>query len=295
MMMGPFFAFKQTWPWILIAMFCFITAAGNFTTYAPWTLIHKLPVFKSMHCPSRLLIPCIFAVSIAAGFALDALRTKLAGPHLQRRDVVLGLLVAAALLDSVFVSHHSIMGTFPKPPPPVGQPRTRHLVTVNGDYTNMTMSMFDNQCNADGYEPIGPDVWVQTVNSPDYHGETYFHPDAANTPMGKVELVAWTPNSVTVRASCPTAGSIILNRNWYKGWRANAPYTVTPLDGLISSRVEPGEHVIHFVFVPSDFWVGSCVSLTTFALAGLSLFHYIKSQSEVDQRKFSASRGIESH
>lgn len=290
---GPLLAFRQTWPWLLIASVCFLTGAGNFSPYAPWTLIHTLPVFKSMHCPSRLLIPCIFTVSIAAGFALDALRAKLAGSHPQWPDVVLGLLVAAALIDSVLVSRYAIKDAFPKEPP-IAQPWPPSIVTIKGEVLGMTIPMFANKCSAAGYEPIWPKVWVQISDSSDYHGETYFRPDAPNAPIGKVELVTWTPNTVTVRATCPTAGSIVLNRNWNKGWRADAPYSVSTLDGLISSHVEPGEHVIRFVFVPSDFWLGSRVSLVTIALAGTLLFRQIRSRRESSRAEHSESQVVES-
>ncbi len=290
---GPLLAFRQSWPWLLVASVCFVTGAGNFSPYSPWTLIHNLPVFKSMHCPSRLLIPCIFTASIAAGFALDALRAKLAGSHPQRLDVLLGLLVAAALIDSVIVFRYSIKDAFPKEPP-ITQPRPPSIVTIKGEEMDMTIPMLANKCTAAGYEPSEPKVWVQTSDSLDYHGETYFRPDAPNAPIGKAELVTWTPNTVTVRATCPAAGSIVLNRNWYKGWRADAPYSATSLDGLISAHVEPGEHVIRFVFVPSEFWLGSSLSLVTIALAGTLLFRQTRSRREFCRAERSESQADES-
>jgi hypothetical protein len=260
-------AFDRSWPWLLIAAVCLVVSAGAFAPVAPWSLLHKLPVFDNMHCPSRWLIPSVFALTVAAGFCLDAVRDKLAGSRPGRVDLVLGLLVAAALVDSVLVFRHSIAGAFPNEPPPA-RPIRPDVVTIVGERLNMTEPMLANECTGAGYEPITPKTRVEPCASPDYHGEAYFRPDAAEAPVGKVETVEWTPNAVTVRAACDAAGSVVLNRNWNKGWRADPPYATTPLDGLISARVGPGEHEIRFVFVPTDFRTGCYVSLATATLAG---------------------------
>jgi hypothetical protein len=263
-------AFRQSWPWLLIASTCLVVSAGDYSAFAPWTLLHKLPVFNAMHCPSRFLIPCVFAVSMAAGLALDGLRDAFTGPRRPIACLVTSLLVGAALVDSVLVFRSSIQDAFPKQPPVV-LPAQLNIVTILGDQWNMTLPMLANQCTAAGYEPICSRAWVEPREFPNYHGETFFLPDAPGALLGKAEMASWSPNTVTVHVTCAAAGSVVLNRNWNKGWRADAPYRATPLNGLIAASVPPGEHWIRFVFIPSDFWLGSYVSLATVTLSGILL------------------------
>jgi len=263
-------AWRTSWPWLVTAALCFVAAGGNFGWFAPWTLIHRLPVFGSMHCPSRFLMPCIFAATVAAGYALDAIRQKLGGSRTGRRtrfvDSVLGLLVAAALVDSVAVARSSIRGVFPLPPPVI-EPRQPVIVTSEAAGKNMTQAMLANYCSAHGYEPIHPKVWVTACEAPAYKGEAYLDSATPGAKGGLVEIVDWSPNTVVVRASSPTAGRVVLNRNWGRGWRTDPPYLTEVFQGLIASPIEPGEHVIRFVYWPSVFLIGTGISVATLALA----------------------------
>ncbi len=270
---APLVGFRRSWPWLLIAGGCFLLCAGNIHDYAPWCLIHRLPIFRSMHCPSRFMMPCVFAASVAAGFALDALRLRFASIHPKRYEIVFGLVIVASLLDSVMVFRHAIQDAFPDPPPPRQTP-SPEIVTIKGEFANMTIPMLANQCTAQGYEPLKPDVWVKTLGAPDYRGEVSFRPDLPATPPASCSLVGWTPNTVSVQVTCPSAGTLVLNRNWNAGWRADPPYQVLRFEGLIAAHLEPGEHRIRFVFVPRDFWLGFWISLASIVVCGASLVRW---------------------
>ena len=61
---------------MVVAAFCFLTAMGNFAPFAPWTLMHSLPLMSNMRTPSRFLIPFCFVASLLAGMVLDAIRRR---------------------------------------------------------------------------------------------------------------------------------------------------------------------------------------------------------------------------
>jgi hypothetical protein len=267
---SPLLAFRRSWPWLMVGGLCFLLCAGNIHPLAPWTLIHHLPIFKSMHCPSRFMIPCVFAVSIAAALALDSLRARFATSRPVRDEILFGLVVVLALVDSVTVFRQVVKDAFPQDPPAL-QAASPDLITIHGDSKAMTVAVLANRCTAEGYEAILPTVHVKNMDAEDYHGEAYFQPDRTDVPISNVKIVHWSPNTVTVLANASTAGSIVLNRNAYNGWKADPPYQATRLQGLIASHVEPGEHIVRFRFVPKDFWIGTAISLTTLGLASTLL------------------------
>lgn len=266
--LAPFLEWQKTWPWLTTSAFCFFCAAGNFGSFAPWRLMHYLPVLSSMQCHSRLLMPCIFTATVAAGYTLDALfkRAGEKGSWRGKLEIFLGILVAAALIDSVVVSRRSIRGTFPSPPPAL-EPRRPEIITIKGYKFKMAAPMLSNYCTADGYEPTKPKTHVTVREDPQYKGEYYFEPAVSARGGGTVELVRWTPNTMVVRALCPANGHIVLNRNWNVGWRAAPPYHTESFSGLISAPVEAGEHLIRFEYRPLSFSNGTMISLASFALA----------------------------
>jgi len=267
-----FLAWRACFPWLVVAAVCFATAAGNFAWFAPWTLLHRLPVFASMHASGRLFTPCVFAASVAAALALDGLRRRLGGwvggerPRSWWLEGVVVLLVSAALADSVLTARFSIRDVFRSPAPEM-RPRQPAIVTILGRSAPMTPAMMANYCPTNGYEPIEPNVWVKPREDPRYRGEVYFEPAESAAPSGRVELVGWSPNTVTVRTSCTAAGHVVLNRNWSIGWLTDPPYQAESFHGLIAARVKPGDHVIRFLYRPGAFLWGASVSLASLFLA----------------------------
>jgi hypothetical protein len=262
---------RTAWPWIVIVAFCFLTAAGNFSRFAPWALMHDLPVLNNMRGPSRFLILFVFAVCVLAGMVIDEIRRRLASRRDGLRhwaDFAAGLLVIAALIDSMIVGRASFQGIFPLVPPKIG-PRQPAIATITGQKTHTTEAMLANYCVLDTEEVIPFPISVLPRDHPGYLGELYFVPDNAGREAiaDRVELESWTPNAVRVRVTVDTSGFVVLNRNWEEGWTAIPPYRATQFRGLIAARAEPGSHSIAFSYRPRVFLVGMIVSLVTFILA----------------------------
>ncbi|KAJ3055807.1 hypothetical protein HK102_011287, partial [Quaeritorhiza haematococci] len=195
---------RTAWPWIVVAAFCFLTAVGNFAPFAPWALLHKLPVFSNMRVPSRFLMPCAFAACLLAGMVLDAIRHRLdarVGGHRRWVVVAFGVLVAVALVDSMIVGRRSLRDSFPLAPPPILE-RQPAIVTIPGQMSHTTEAMLANYCVLKADEVIPFPIRVVARDEPGYRGEFYFVPDdigrAAAT--DRVVMEAWSPNSARVRA-----------------------------------------------------------------------------------------------
>lgn len=54
-----------------------LLAMGNLGEYAPWALLHELPVFGSLRVPSRFVVLFILYLGVAAALALDAIADRL--------------------------------------------------------------------------------------------------------------------------------------------------------------------------------------------------------------------------
>ena len=262
---------RTAWPWIVVAGFCFLMAVGNFSRFAPWALMHNLPVLSNMRVPSRFLIPFVFAACLLAGMVLDAIRQRLAsrrdGPN-RWVDVAAKFLVTAALIDSMTVGRASLQGMFPLSPPRIASPLPA-ITTIVGQQMHTTQAMLANYCVLVTAEVIPFPISVLPRDDPGYLGELYFVPDETEraTTAGRVELESWSPNSVRVRVTAHAPGFVVLNRNWEEGWTALPPYRAAPFQGLIAARAEPGIHSMTFLYRPRVVLLGTIVSLVTLVLA----------------------------
>ena len=271
LLVGSPLVLRTAWPWMLVAAFCFLTAVGNFSRLALWALMHNLPVLSNMRVPSRFLIPFVFAACLLAGMVLDAMRQHLVSRRDGRRrwvDLAAGLLVTAALIDSMIVGRGSLQGMFPVSAPQIAS-RLPAIATITGRQMRMTEDMLANYCVLYTEEVIPFPISVLPRDDPGYLGELYFVPDETEraTTAGRVELESWSPNSVRVRVTAHAPGFVVLNRNWEKGWTALPPYRAAPFQGLIAARAEPGSHSIAFLYRPRVVLHGTIVSLVTFVLA----------------------------
>ncbi len=89
----------------LTATFVLLTM-GAFSTFAPWTLLHKLPLYRSLHVSTRFGALMTFYLALLAASAVDAIRA--AGARLPTRDrfavrsgVLAAVLLAVGLLAYV--------------------------------------------------------------------------------------------------------------------------------------------------------------------------------------------------
>jgi len=273
---SPFLC-RDRWPWIASAAFCFLVGLGRiglrrFSWVAPFKLLHFLPLFRSMHCPSRFFIPALFAGCIVAGFALENIRKRAGqrGPHAGRSSMTvrwfIPCVVLVSLVDSVLVGRRALQGTFDVTPP-LAKPRTQSLVTVAGHNQPVAPLMLANRAVRVGYEPLHIRARVHSVEQPGYRGEHFFvSSQAGSAGRGcQTRLISWSPDTVSVQVECTTEGYVVLNRNWDKGWRAGLPYEALSHDGLVAVRVPPGAHMIRFSFQSSALQAGVVVSLITLA------------------------------
>ena len=291
-------AFRGNWPLIATGAACFLTALGNFGWFSPWALLHHLPVFNNMRCPSRFLIPAAFVASLLAAAILDELRRRIAsspGTDESRRRfefVAVGL-VALGLVDSFLVGRASLRDCFPLPPLKAGTPLPS-IITIRGERRKSAEAMYANYCSLQNGEVIPYPIHVHAIDGKNYRGEFYFVPAREGSPpdgersSATIDIESWSPNRVAVAVQAQEPGTVVVNRNWAPGWTAAPPFEAASHEGLISAAVRPGEHRIEFQFSPKTFRIGLAVSLVTL-VAGIALFFLHGWRRAVDRSASQAS------
>ncbi|MBZ0192568.1 MAG: YfhO family protein [Candidatus Kuenenia stuttgartiensis] len=84
------------------------------------------------------------------------------------------------------------------------------------------------------------------------------------------EILEYTPNSVTIKASLAEDGYLVLGDTYYPGWNAYVDgrrSRIYKTDYVIRSVfLEKGEHIVRFLYEPKSFVIGMIISLSAFIL-----------------------------
>ena len=84
------------------------------------------------------------------------------------------------------------------------------------------------------------------------------------------EILEYTPNSVTIKASLAEEGYLVLGDTYYPGWNAyvdGRKSRIYKTNYVIRSVfLEKGEHLVRFLYEPKSFVIGMIISLSAFML-----------------------------
>jgi len=215
-------------PSAVVALLFLVLSFGEFSAYAPFTLLRRVPFFSSFRIPSRLTIGVLLFGVVAAAVAIRARMERIGWTPMARAILVLVCVIGVAQLTVVNRAH--FRNKFSGPPL---EERFRVLkgtgvltrdVFVNPYTPNAPMlhALMNDQAVMWCYEVIRlkagaddqrPFVWVDGP--------------------AKVSAVAFTPNRVDFSAiggDGPTR--VFLNQNFDYGWRSSAgPVQLDPQAG----------------------------------------------------------------
>ncbi len=244
-----------------------LLAAGSFAPWAPWALLHKLPVFRSQHVPSRFLALVVLTVAILAARGTGALLEWSPSSRLRTSlALLLVLFVGADILSArvgILGPLRCAMASWPTSAP-TGQP----LVTLQqspaiascGAYSGLAPAVSAGVAIIDAYEPLCPRHAGLVGRMPGLHGmdEPGYRGEAWLEGQGVVEIVARTQNTLTLRVSPEASGVVVLNQNWDPGWRSDGgslfqdakrrlALTLTPEQRTYALRYRPPYFILSWV------------------------------------------------
>lgn len=248
-----------------IIIFLFI-ALGSATPINLWDLLHKLPLLSTLHGSFRALFIVTFCVAILAAFALSKVERIKKIWGISGKTFVM-IVVILVLFDYYLVVTPIYNQAFPEDPM-IDAEETSFVQVYSTDSTKYQFrNMLQNWGTANCYERVSLQMGVTPMFRDDkvvlydnYIGEAYL----LNKQEAQ-EIMYFSPNKIIVDVKTNNPDSLVLNQNYYNGWKANGK-DVLNKEHLIATDVsESGE--VTFRFMPTDFIVGLIISIISIIAA----------------------------
>ncbi|WP_437679744.1 hypothetical protein [Sorangium sp. So ce131] len=259
---------------------------GAFHPAAPWTLLHKLPVFQSQHVPSRWLYPAVLVLGVVAAAGIGRALERLGRYQPLGELCALGL-VAWMAADIGRAARPPLERAFWMQLSPKLTPRTSefhqeakvppHLRYVRPDWAPPSLpGMIANTGILECWSVVPMSIFAKDESGkvpgqgargrgdPDYRGEVY-----TLSGEGEAKIVSWSPNVVVVDVEGGKAGDLlVLNQNYDPGWQANGRGAESHAEAP-AIRLDGGAQTVTFRYRPAYLPLGVAIfAATAAALAG---------------------------
>ena len=261
-----------------------VLALGSFHPFAPWTLLHELPVYRSQHVPSRWLYPA----AMFFGVLVAAVGERWLGKLQRTRPLLEAVLLIAVLplaLDISAQSARAMRGSFwmqMKQLPQTDGFKQHYKVPPELQYVRLDYGppavpamMARAGVVECGTLHVGYGVWgpkgkngrsigqgARGAEEPDYRGEAY-----TLSGTGQARIAHFTPNEFVVEYSGARPGDVlILNQNFSEGWRAGGQAAFSQ-DDKLGVRLPAADGRLVFSYTPPRLWWGVGVALLAIAIA----------------------------
>jgi hypothetical protein len=260
----------------LVAVLFFFLGLGAFSEWAPWSFLHRLPVFSSQHVPSRfhftmlLLLALVFAE--LAGRWLDARLLR----H-RWLDAALLLVVLLAGVDLARNAQVAFRSAFwmeqPETIPRAERFEHRKRSPVSykrRDWAEpMLLATIANRGVIECYGTVGgfDGIGARAADAAGYRGMAWIDGDHGKA---RAEIVEWSPSRALVRVSgAPPGARLVYNMNFDPSWRANGRPALSH-DKAVATVLAGGESSVEFRYFPRTLaWSLPIFGLTVAAALGV--------------------------
>ena len=216
--------------WALGAACYFLCLSSGYAAQPTgYAVLRTIPPFTMLRSPERFLVPFALFYAVLAARGLGRIEA-----FVRRRRWTPGRKVAFALTavtlavvnDGVLVDND---WSWQRGRTLMERPTTaaeRPFANARGDrwlavyYPGLdrgTLSCFDD---------------YQIPQSPALAGDLQHEEWVGGSGRGKVDRVAWSPNSITLHAELPQPGRVIVNQNWHPGWHSTVGDVVSDQERL---------------------------------------------------------------
>jgi uncharacterized membrane protein YfhO len=257
-LVSPFYLWNREWPLIVTGILFFFLMLGDFSSFAPWSLLHKIPPFSSFSAPSRLVIMFIFSFSILSGILLSKITWNKLSKY---KNWFCLLIIGVVLTDLIIVDTEILKGAFIIDYPPKQTPgefvQVENLPSY-GSGSSMFIAALQNKGIVDCFEVINNSYGnVIPINHKDYKGEYYLIGN------GKLEMKEWSPNKMVFEI-IGDESTLIINQKYDENWRSNK--NVLSFNGLLSVK---GTGTIILYYTEPWFYIGLIITFITIMIACL--------------------------
>jgi hypothetical protein len=272
---------------LCVGLLMIVFVIGGFHPLAPWSIVHRLPIFRSQHVPSRWLYPAVIVLACAAVSGAERWLGR-AGARRPLFEAALGAMAVVLAIDMGLVARGPIVQSFVSASPALADevtpfrlvhrlpPRTDYQVslwdvaTLPGVYANVGTLECDTfnglHTNLRDEEGRMAGVGAFGEDDPDYRGEAYVAEGD-----GTATIASWTPNEVAVHIDGARPGDhVVLNQNWDPGWRADGADAESYRDA-VSAVASGASQTILFRYRPRTWGPGLAIGAVTLLAIALWL------------------------
>jgi len=242
----------KTLPWLVAAIVLLLLARGSSGPYSAFALLQRLPLCGNISFPTRFMYPFVFAVGAIAAFGADFVCRNAGrwGPH------AVGALFVIGLVDAWFVGPPNLRYLFHSPTPNELYHYAQFRQFWSDDTQKMTEYNMANLGAINCYGTASIPPRVVGYNQADYSGEYCL------VGPGQATQVEWTPNQLTYHVSATAPTELVVNQNYFPGWRVvRGVGDPASRGGLLAVRLPAGSQDIALRFRPKHFAVAVTVTL----------------------------------
>ncbi|MDP3685312.1 MAG: hypothetical protein Q8R32_00605, partial [bacterium] len=251
------------------ALVLFVMIFGFF----PWTLLHRMPFLNEiLRSPARTRGVFLLFFGLLAAFGLEKLLQRVPVP--KARTAIGAALVIVVLIDLVLLHRPLFARLYTLDPPTLAH--SSSFVRVRDSYTEERTSFYRagylnflaNEGTTDlCFAPMaarGVFARGRDTSNPSapYQGEAFLEQG------GDASLTTARPNRLTVAVRPQRAGWLVLNQNFYPGWRALPKREIANRDGRLAVRIEPQDASLTLSFQSLSYPLGRALSAVAAVLIG---------------------------
>lgn len=148
-----------------------------------------------------------------------------------------------------------------------------------GARSAMYPAFIRNEGTLNAFEPVHFPTKAIAYDNLDYQGEVFFINTKQNN-KAKVNLFYWSPNKIIVNLKNASEGTLVLNQNFAKDWKAVSTKpkrirrTVESYNGFVSIHVFAGDKQIVFYYLPTSFIIGCVITISAIIGSLLLLWQF---------------------
>ncbi len=295
---GSLRGFKKNWPLVLTGIISLLIAMGNQSPVDLWKILHNLPFYDSLRVPTRFVLGFVFSVAILSGVGLAYLEKDVLAktPSIQAAPLssYLVLIVLFVIFDLWQVDSPIFRSAFRIAPLAVErnsvflqryeylnlheENKFENIIGEKMSNSSMYPVFLSNSGILEGNEVIHvPKGEVKAIFDEEYQGEVYLAES-----QGQASFKYFSPNKITVDIKVHKPDTLVVNQNYYEGWKVNKSNQTehaVSFQGLIATPVMPGDHTVTFYYRPLSFLAGLSVTISFVLLVSLFYMKRLKFHS----------------
>lgn len=274
--------FKSRWPFVCSGIVFLFIALGRNAPVNVWLLLHCFPFWDSQKVPSRYILGFMFVASLMAGYAFSYFEewmNVLSVKKYRLFKYVPVLILLFVVCDLFAVNRPIFEHAFTIKPFAVKREQAfiqrcrKAVLFENGTSRSSIYPVFlSNSGILEAYEVVKvKSEGVRAFGEEGYRGEVFLAGG-----RGDADVAFFSPNKVVINVQARQPDILVMNQNYYTGWRvlsAGPSYPAEPYDGMVSTPVPAGKAVYEFYYLPRSFLLGLAVSLGCIVTASIYCYN----------------------